>query len=105
MVWFVLVFSFIFHFFFPEPAEYGAVEIPLETLSRSWPLFFRDSAWLWRWLSGDNPGFSLPGRGHGRGGGGESSWIVRHGNQINPVGYVQIVGISCNRCGTYRLDR
>ena len=39
------------------------------------------------------------------GGGGESSWIVRHGNQINPVGYVQIVGISCYRCGAYRLDR
>ena len=36
---------------------------------------------------------------------GESSWIVRHGNQINPVGYVQIVGISCYRCGAYRLDR
>ena len=36
---------------------------------------------------------------------GESSWIVRHGNQINPVGYAQIVGISCNRRGTYRLDR
>ena len=39
------------------------------------------------------------------GGGGESSWIVRHGNQINLVGYVQIVGISCYRCGAYRLDR